>query len=127
MTNEEKNQSLKDLMESTMSKIGQLVDSNAIVGEPIHTPDGVIVIPISRVSFGFGTGGTDYGKTVDKFGGAGAGGVRIEPVSFLVIKDGLTRVIPVALPSSGALDRIVDLVPDLMDRFDNFRAEKKEK
>lgn len=83
MENNEKNAPLRDLMETTMVKIREMVDTNAIIGEPITTPDGVTVIPISRVSFGFGTGGSDYGKTVDKFGGAGAAGARIDPVSFL--------------------------------------------
>ena len=117
---------LSDLMETTMTKIRELVDSNSIIGEPITTPDGVTVIPISRVSFGFGTGGSDYGRTVDKFGGAGAAGVKIEPVSFLIIKDGVTRVVPVAVPSVGPVERILDLVPEIMDRADNMVAKKKE-
>ena len=126
MENNEKNAPLRDLMETTMVKIREMVDTNAIIGEPITTPDGVTVIPISRVSFGFGTGGSDYGKTVDKFGGAGAAGVKIEPVSFLIIKDGVTRVMPVALPAVGPVDRILDMVPEVMDRVESFVAKKKE-
>jgi len=126
MENNEKNAPLRDLMETTMVKIREMVDTNAIIGEPITTPDGVTVIPISRVSFGFGTGGSDYGKTVDKFGGAGAAGARIDPVSFLIIKDGVTRVMPVALPAIGPMDRILDMVPEVMDRVDHFIAQKKE-
>ena len=126
MENKEKNAPLRDLMETTMVKIREMVDTNAIIGEPITTPDGVTVIPISRVSFGFGTGGSDYGKTVDKFGGAGAAGARIDPVSFLIIKDGVTRVMPVALPAIGPMDRILDMVPEVMDRVDHFIAQKKE-
>ncbi len=117
---------LSDLMETTMTKIREMVDSNSIIGEPITTPDGVTVIPISRVSFGFGTGGSDYGKTVDKFGGAGAAGVRIDPVSFLIIKDGVTRVVPVAMPAVGVADRLLDMVPEVMERVENFIAQKKE-
>ena len=117
---------LSDLMETTMTKIREMVDSNSIVGEPITTPDGVTVIPISRVSFGFGTGGSDYGKTVDKFGGAGAAGVRIDPVSFLIIKDGVTRVVPVAMPAISVADRVIDLVPEVLDRVEHFIAQKKE-
>ncbi len=117
---------LSDLMETTMAKIREMVDSNAIVGEPITTPDGVTVIPVSRVMFGFGTGGSDYGKTTDKFGGGGGAGVKIDPVSFLVIKDGVTRVVPVALPAIGAVDRVLDLVPEVMDRVDGYFAKKKE-
>ena len=117
---------LSDLMETTMTKIREMVDSNSIIGEPITTPDGVTVIPVSRVSFGFGTGGSDYGKTTDRFGGAGAAGVRIDPVSFLIIKDGVTRVVPVAVPAVGVADRLLDLVPEMIERAENFIAQKKE-
>ena len=117
---------LSDLMETTMTKIREMVDSNSIIGEPITTPDGVTVIPVSRVSFGFGTGGSDYGKTTDKFGGAGAAGVRIDPVSFLIIKDGVTRVVPVAMPAVGVADRLLDMLPEVVERVENFVAQKKE-
>jgi len=117
---------LSDLMETTMTKIREMVDSNSIIGEPITTPDGVTVIPVSRVSFGFGTGGSDYGKTTDKFGGAGAAGVRIDPVSFLIIKDGVTRVVPVAVPAVGVADRLLDMLPEALERVENFVAQKKE-
>jgi len=117
---------LSDLMETTMTKIREMVDSNSIIGEPITTPDGVTVIPVSRVSFGFGTGGSDYGKTTDRFGGAGAAGVRIDPVSFLIIKDGVTRVVPVAMPAVGVADRLLDLVPEMIERAENIIAQKKE-
>ncbi|MBR3560397.1 MAG: sporulation protein YtfJ [Oscillospiraceae bacterium] len=124
MANE--NKPLSELVETTMNKIREMVDTNSIIGEPITTPDGVTVIPVSRVSFGFGTGGSDYGKTVDKFGGAGAAGVKIDPVSFLIIKDGVTRVVPVAVPPMGPVDRILDMVPEVMDRVEGFVAKKKE-
>lgn len=124
MANE--NKPLSELMETTMNKVREMVDTNSVIGEPINTPDGVTVIPISRVSFGFGTGGSDYGKTEDKFGGAGAAGVKIEPVSFLIIKDGVTRVVPVAIPPMGPVDRILDMVPEVMDRVDGYLARKKE-
>ena len=117
---------LSDLMETTMAKIHEMVDTNTIIGEPITTPDGVTVIPVSRVSFGFGTGGSDYGKSADKFGGGGGAGVKIEPVSFLIIKDGVTRVVPVALPALGTVDRVLDMVPEVADRVEGFVAKKKE-
>ena len=81
---------LNDLMQSTMDRIREMVDTNPIVGQPITTPDGVTLIPISKVSFGFGSGGADYGKTTPKenFGGGSAAGVRIDPVAFLVIREG---------------------------------------
>ena len=126
MNTAEKKTPLSELMETTMTRIREMVDSNSIIGEPITTPDGVTVIPISRVSFGFGSGGSDYGRTVDKFGGGGGAGVKIDPVSFLIIKDGVTRVIPAALPDVGPVSRILDMVPEVMDRVEAFIDKKKE-
>ena len=125
--NERKNNSLTELMEVSMSKIRDMVDSNTIIGEPIQTPDGVTLIPVSRLSFGFGCGGGDYGKqTPAMFGGASTAGVKVEPVAFLVVKDGVTRVMPVALPAVGTVDRVIDLVPQVMDRVESFLDKKKE-
>ena len=75
----EKKSPLNDMMRATMEKIREMVDTNTIVGQPITTPDGVTLIPISKVSFGFGAGGGDYGKTSPKenFGGGSAAGVKI--------------------------------------------------
>ena len=69
MENKEKN-SVSELMETTMTKIREMVDSNSVIGEPITTPDGVTLIPVSRVSLGFGSGGGTYGQTSERFGGA---------------------------------------------------------
>ena len=128
--NEKKGTTLNELMQTSMSKIREMVDSNTIIGEPIATPDGVTLIPVSRLSFGFGCGGGDYGKQTPKFGGASTAGVRVEPVAFLVIEDGITRVLPVAMPAVGTVDRVIDMVPEVMDRVENFiekrRAEKEE-
>lgn len=94
-----KKSQLNDLMQTAMEKVREMVDTNTIVGQPITTPDGVTLIPISKVSFGFGGAGGDYGKTQPKdFGGGSAAGVKIDPVAFLVIRDGITRVLPVAVP-----------------------------
>ena len=124
--NEKKN-SISAVMESSMAKIREMVDSNTIVGEPITTPDGVTVIPVSRVSFGFGAGGGDYGKTeATRFGGGAGAGVKVDPVAFLVVKDGLTRVMPVAIPAAATVDRVLDLVPEVLDRMQNFVDKKRE-
>ena len=128
MDNKEKKSHLSGLMESTMAKVHEMVDTNTIVGQPITTPDGVTLIPISKVSFGFGSGGGDYGKTTkDGFGGGSAAGVRIDPVAFLVIKDGITRVLPVSVPPVSSVERIVDLVPNVMDRVEKFIDKKSNK
>ena len=74
MENKEKN-SVSELMETTMTKIREMVDSNSVIGEPITTPDGVTLIPVSRVSLGFGSGGGTYGQTSERFGGGGGAGV----------------------------------------------------
>ena len=124
--NERKNNSLTELMEASMSKIRDMVDSNTIIGEPIQTPDGVTLIPVSRLSFGFGCGGGDYAmKDKNGVGCGGGAGVKVEPVAFLVVKDGVTRVMPVALPAVGTVDRVIDLVPQVMDRVESFIDKKK--
>jgi sporulation protein YtfJ len=126
-SNTEKKQPLNELMHDTMEKIHEMVDTNTIIGEPINTPDGVTLIPISRVSFGFGSGGGDYGKTAPKnFAGGSGAGVRIDPVAFLVVKDGLTRVLPVAIPPVSTVDRVIEMVPDIMDKVENYFDKKKE-
>lgn len=124
----EKKSPLNDLMRSTMEKIHEMVDTNTIVGEPIATADGVTLIPISKVSFGFGSGGGDYGKAAkDGFGGGSAAGVKIDPVAFLVIKDGVTRVLPVAVPPVSTVDRVVEMVPDIMDKVEKYFDKKEAK
>lgn len=121
----EKKSPLRDVMNSTMEKVREMVDANNIVGAPITTPDGVTLIPISRVSFGFGSGGGDYGKPgQNNFGGGGGAGVKIDPVAFLVIKDGTTRVMPVAVPPVSIVDRIVDMAPDIVDKIGKFFDKK---
>ena len=127
--NEKKN-SITAVMEASMAKIREMVDSNTIVGEPITTPDGVTLIPVSRLSFGFGCGGGDYGTQPDQMGAAAGAGVRVEPMAFLVVKDGVTRMLPVAAPAITTVDRAIELVPQVLDRVENFidrkKAEKEE-
>ncbi len=129
----EKKNPLSEMMQESMAKVREMVDTNTIVGQPIQTPDGVTLIPISRVSFGFGGGGAAFGSKEDGDAdnmGAGVGsGVRIEPVAFLIVKDGITRVMPVAVPAMSTVDRVVEMVPEVMDRvatFINDRQKKKE-
>ena len=117
---------VNELMSSTIEKIHEMVDTNTIVGQPIHTPDGVTLIPISKVNIAFGTGGGDYGQVQPQsFGGGSGAGVKIDPVAFLVIREGVTRVLPVAVPPASTVDRIVEMVPDLMDKAEKFLDKKK--
>ena len=128
MENMDNKSPLNDLMRTTMEKIHEMADANTVVGEPITTPDGVTLIPISRVSFGFGAGGGDYGKVQPKdFGGASGAGVKIDPVAFLVIKNGVTRVMPVAVPPVSTVDRVVEMIPDLIDKAEKYFDKKQEK
>ena len=122
MENNEKKNSISAMMEASMDKIRQMVDSNTVVGEPINTADGVTLIPVSRLSFGFG-----YGKQPDKVGAAAAAGVRVEPMAFLVVKDGVTRMLPVGTPAITTVDRVVEMVPQVMDRVESFIDRKREK
>ena len=126
----EKNSSLSDLMRDTIDKVHEMVDTNSIVGKPIVTADGVTLIPISKVHIGFGIGGGDYGKTTSNFGGASAAGVNIDPVVFLIIKDGVARVLPAAVPPASSVERIVDMAPDVINKvvkiFDKKEAEVEE-
>lgn len=126
-------QNLPNMLENTISKIRDMVDVNSVIGDPITTPDGVTIIPVSKVSVGFGGGGSDFvsknpNKQDNPFGGGAGAGVKVTPIAFLIVKDGNVRMLPVAAPASTTADRIVDLVPDFLDKVSNFidsRAEKK--
>ena len=102
-----------------------MVDVNSVIGNPITTPDGVTIIPVSKVSVGFGGGGSDYvSKNVNKqenpFGGGAGGGVKVTPVAFLIVKDGNVRMLPVAAPANTTADRLVEQIPDTLDKIAAF-------
>lgn len=127
----EKKNPLNEVLQESMAKVREMVDTNTIVGQPIQTADGVTLIPISRVSFGFGGGGTAFGSKKEpaadpNLGTALGAGVKVEPVSFLIIKDGSVRVLPVAAPAVNTVDRIVELVPDVVDKVSGFIRKKTE-
>ena len=115
---ENKKNPLHDMLQDAMGKVREMVDTNTIVGQPIHTEDGVTLIPISKVSFGFGGAGGEYGKTAGdrNLGGGVSAGVKITPMAFLIVKEGQVRVMPVAVPAATAVDRVVEMVPDLIDK-----------
>ena len=126
-------QNLPNMLESTISKIREMVNVNSVVGDPITTPDGVTIIPISKVSVGLGGGGSDFvSKNVNHqdnpFGGGVGAGVKVTPMAFLIIKDGNVRMLPVAAPANTTADRLVEMVPDTLDKLAAFidsRTEKK--
>ena len=125
----DKKNPLSSLLQEGMEKVRAMVDTNTIVGEPITTPDGVTLIPVSKVSMGFGGGGATFGNknatAEENLGGALGTGVKIEPVAFLIVKDGYVRVMSVALPASSTVDRIVEMVPDGVNKVGDFFEKKK--
>lgn len=126
-------QNLPNMLENTIAKIREMVDVNSVVGDPITTADGVTIIPVSKVSVGFGGGGSDFvSKNVNHqenpFGGGVGAGVKVTPIAFLVIKEGNVRMLPVAAPANTTADRLVEMVPDTLDKIAAFvdsRTEKK--
>lgn len=119
-------QKLPNMLESTIQKIREMVDVNSVVGEPITTPDGVTIIPVSKVSVGFGGGGSDFTTKhtapggENPFGGGVGAGVKVTPVCFLIVKDGAVRMMPVAEAANTTADRIVEMVPDTLDKIAAF-------
>lgn len=118
-------QTLPNMLESTIAKIREMVDVNSVIGNPITTPDGVTIIPVSKVSVGFGGGGSDFvSKNVNHqenpFGGGAGGGVKVTPIAFLIIKEGSVRMLPVAAPANTTTDRLVEMVPDVLDKVSAF-------
>ncbi len=125
-------QTLPNMLENTISKIRDMVDVNSVIGNPITTPDGVTIIPVSKVSVGFGGGGSDFvsknlNKQENPFGGGAGGGVKVTPIAFLIIKDGSVRMLPVAAPANTTVDRVVDMVPDVLDKISSFIDSKTNK
>ena len=134
---------IQGLMATVMQSIKSMVDVNTIVGEPVETPDGTVIIPISKVSFGFAAGGSEFGhpikpqkeeETSRMFGGGSGAGVSISPVAFLVVGEGNIRLIP--MNSNSPVERLLDYFPDVADKFfglmqncdkDHNRKEKKAK
>lgn len=115
---------IQGLMRTAMDAIKDMVDVNTVVGAPVDTKAGGVIIPISRVSFGFAAGGGEYGQVASQdeekaaelpFGGGSGAGVSVQPVGFLVIENGDVRLLPIG--ANPLFDRIMDQAPDLIDRI----------
>lgn len=122
--------SASDFVSATMEKVREMIDANTIIGQPIKTDDGITLIPVSKVSFGFAGGGTDFqtkhsapGKT-DPFGGGTGAGVKLEPVAFLIIKNGNVRIMNITPPASTTADRIIEMLPDAFDKLEGLLKSK---
>lgn len=121
---------LPNMLDNTIQKIRELVDVNSVIGQPISTPDGVTIIPVSRVSVGFGGGGSDFVNKSggeNPFGGGVGGGVKVTPICFLIVKEGNVRMMPVAVPANTTADRIVEMIPDTLDKISAFVDSKTQK
>jgi sporulation protein YtfJ len=129
---------IEGLMKTSMQNIKEMVDVNTILGDPVETPDGSVIVPISRVSFGFAAGGSQFeanrikGREKERdrnsdqdgagqqlpFGGGSGAGININPVAFLVVNKDQTKLLPVQ--SNVLVDRILDTAPDLLDKLHQF-------
>ena len=119
---------IEGMMDTTLEKIKQMVDANTVIGEPVVSPDGSVIIPVSRISYGFASGGSDFPSkhTTDKsfFGGGAGAGVTINPVAFIAIHDGNFRLLQID-PCSSSLDRAINMVPDLVETVTGLKKKKK--
>lgn len=120
---------IEGMMDTTLEKIKQMVDVNSVIGDPITSPDGTVIIPISKVNYGFASGGSDLPvKVPDKqfFGGGTGAGVTITPIAFLVVSHGDVRLLRV---DTGAtpVDRIIDQAPELINRIGGMIGKGKKK
>ena len=109
---------INGLMGVTMDKIRELVNSDTIIGERVSLPDGTTILPVSKVTFGVATGGSDFAAKQSKelFGGGSGAGVTVAPVAFLVVKDGNVRTIQLADPNN-SLERAITMLPELVDKL----------
>lgn len=119
---------IQGLMDVTLEKIRKMVDSNTIIGNPIQMPDGTTILPISKVTFGFASGGSDIASknNQDLFGGGGGAGVSISPIAFLVVREGNVRMIQLA-DASNSVDRAIGMLPELVDKIADLFKKDNEK
>lgn len=117
------------LMDTTMEKIKEMIDVNTIIGEPITSPDGTLIIPVSKVSYGFAAGGSDLPtkkENKDCFGGGSGAGVTIQPVAFLTVYQGDVRLVSVDR-DEGTADKLVNMIPDVLKKVKGvFKKDKNE-
>lgn len=118
-----------NLMNTTMEKIKEMIDVNTIIGDPITSPDGTLIIPVSKVSYGFASGGSDLPtkkENKDCFGGGSGAGVTIQPVAFLTVYQGDVRLVSVD-SEEGTADKLVNMIPDVLKKVKGvFKRDKSE-
>ena len=124
---------IQGIMSSALHNIKEMIDVNTIVGTPVTAQDGTVIIPVSRVAFGFGAGGSEFGGSVVKedglksnFGGGSGAGVSINPVAFLVVSNGNVRLLTLS-SSSTSVDKVIDMVPEIITKFKDTFSKKENK
>jgi len=127
---------IQGVMETSMQNLRDMVDANTIIGEPIRTADGTTLIPVSKISFGFASGGSDFSTKKENaeqpycFGGGSGAGVNITPISFLVVSpEGNVSMLPVTQTTvaSSAVDKFVDSLPEVIEKLKSmFKKEDTE-
>lgn len=126
---------IQGLIESSMKNIKEMVDVNTIIGDPVQTPDGSTIIPVSKVSFGFGAGGSNIpikgAETANgedaPFGGGSGAGISIRPVGFLVVGNDQIKLLPVDAGANTAMDKLFEFVPKLVDKVNGLISEHQKK
>lgn len=117
----ENKQPLESLMGTTIEKIKQMVDVNTVIGAPVSSPDGTIIVPVSKVAYGFATGGSSFAAksapNKDLFGGGTGAGVSINPIAFIVISNGSAKVLSIDIPNSTVAEKALAMAPDLVDKI----------
>ena len=126
---------IEGMTENTLDKIREIANADTIIGKSIVSDDGTVIIPVSKVSYGFAAGGSDFSseKNVNKdmmFGGGSGAGISIVPVAFLVIANGDVKLLQVE-SFSGAIDRVISMAPDIVDKIgkliDKHKSKKEDK
>ncbi len=126
------NRPLSELMKNTLAELKTMADANTIIGTPIQA-EGVTMIPVSRMSFGVAGGGAEFSTKKQpagaepSFGGGSGVGARLEPVAFLIVRDGGVKLLPVAPPPYNTVDRVVETVPEVVDKVTSFIEKQQEK
>lgn len=121
---------LPEMIAAAIEQIRGTVDVNTSIGDPITTPDGLTVIPVSKVSFGIGGGGADYAMKhpsasgTNPFGGGSGAAVTIQPLAFLVLKGESVRLLPIAEPASSSLERLVEMIPEVLTKLSSLKKKK---
>lgn len=113
---------IQGLMKTAMESLKSMVDVNTVIGDPVETQDGTVIVPVSRVTFGFAAGGSEFGQAQEgepghdhPFGGGSGAGVSVSPVGFLVVGRDQVRMLPV--DGGQPVHRIIDLAPQLIDKL----------